>query len=63
MSTKEKETRYREAIRYMANATDILRTKAKKENGFYQDDKYVRMASGTAYNAVLLALNAYLEMK
>ena len=63
MSTKEKETRYREAVRYMNNATEILRTKAQKKDRFYEDARYVRMACGTAYSAVLLALEAYFEIK
>ena len=63
MSTKEKEMRFREAVRYMDNATDILRTKAKKKDRYYQDEKHVRMACATAYNAVLLAVETYLEMK
>ncbi len=63
MSTKEKEIRYREAIRYMENAVDILRTKARKKDRYYKDKKYVRMACATAYNAVLPALDPYLEIK
>jgi Domain of unknown function (DUF5618) len=63
MSTKEKETRYREAIRYMQNATEIVRTKAEKEDKYYQDAKYVKMACGTAYSGLLLATDAYMEMK
>jgi hypothetical protein len=63
MSTKEKEIRYREAVRYMANAVDILKTKARKKDRYYEDEKYVRMACGTAYNGVLLALDSYLEIK
>lgn len=63
MSTKEKETRFREAVRYMDNASDILRTKAKKKDRYYGDEKYVRMACATAYNAVLLAAETFLEMK
>lgn len=63
MSTKEKEVRFMEAVRYIHNASDILRTKAKKKDKFYEDGKYVRMACATAYNAVLLALDTYLEMK
>ena len=61
MSTKEKEMKFREAVRYMANASEILRTKAKKKDRYYQDEKYVRMACATAYNAVLLATEAFLE--
>ncbi|MFM9839594.1 MAG: DUF5618 family protein [Cyclobacteriaceae bacterium] len=63
MSTPEKEIRYREAIRYMENAVDILKTKARKKDRYYEDQKYVRMACATAYNAVLLALDSYLEIK
>lgn len=63
MSTKEKEIRYREAIRYIANALGILKTKGKKKDRYYEDQKYVRMACATAYNAVLLALDSYLEIK
>ena len=60
MSTQEKEMRYREAARYIENATDILKTKGKKEGGYYQDTKYVKMACGTAYNGVLMAADTYL---
>ncbi|MBY0433551.1 MAG: DUF5618 family protein [Cyclobacteriaceae bacterium] len=63
MSQKERENRYREAVRYLVNAQDILRTKAKKQNRYYEDEKYVRMACGTAYNGVLKALDTYLELK
>lgn len=63
MSTKEKEMRYREAVRYMENAIDILKTKARKKDRYYEDEKYVRMACGTAYNGVLLAIDSYLEIK
>lgn len=54
---------YKEALRYIENASDILRTKAKKNGNFYEDDKYTRMACGTAYSAVLLALDTYLKLK
>jgi hypothetical protein len=53
---------YAEAMRYMENAKDVLR-KANKEDDFYHDPKYVRMACGTAYNGVLLALDTYLQLK
>jgi uncharacterized protein (UPF0332 family) len=66
MSTEEqqelKQKNYAEAIRYMDNAKEVLQ-KAKKEDNFYSDRKYVRMACGTAYNGVLLALDAYLKLK
>ncbi|MDR1416157.1 MAG: DUF5618 family protein [Prevotellaceae bacterium] len=53
---------YVEAQRYMENAKEVLQ-KAKKEDDFYNDPKYVRMACGTAYSGVLLALDAYLQLK
>lgn len=53
---------YLEALRYMDNAKESLQ-KAGKENGQYQDVKYVRTAAGTAYNGVLIALDAYLQQK
>jgi len=61
--TKLRTDNHREALRYLENASEILRTKAIKDGRFYQDAKYVRIASGTAYNAVLLALQAYLDSK
>jgi flagellar motility protein MotE (MotC chaperone) len=62
-SLQLKETSYKEASRYLENAIDILKTKAKKQNSYYRDAKYVRMACGTAYSGVLLALDAYLQLK
>jgi hypothetical protein len=59
---KLRERSYAEAMRYMDNAREIL-TKAGKEGKFYSDKKYVRTACGTAYNGVLIALDAYLELK
>jgi len=53
---------YNEAMRYMANAKETLQ-KAVKEDGYYLDRKYVRTACGTAYNGVLIALDAYLILK
>jgi hypothetical protein len=46
----------------MDNAKECL-VKAKKENGYYQDQKYVRMACGTAYSGLLVALDCYLMLK
>ena len=45
-----------EAHRYLDNAKEILREKAQKEDGFYQDEKYVKMAGNTAYSGILVAL-------
>jgi len=53
---------YNEALRYMENAKATLQ-KAKKEDDYYNDRKYVRTACGTAYNGVLVALDAYLVLK
>jgi uncharacterized protein (UPF0332 family) len=57
-----KSQHYAEAIRYMDNAKETLK-KAGKEGRFYNDPKYVRTACGTAYNAVLMALDCYLLLK
>jgi len=66
MSIKEqqevKEMYYNEAIRYMDNAKEILK-KADKKDNTYQDEKYVKIASGTAYSAVLKALDGYFILK
>ncbi|ACT92362.1 DUF5618 family protein [Dyadobacter fermentans] len=47
-----------EAKRYLDNARTILKEKGNKENRFYRDPKYVKMAGHTAYAGVLLALDA-----
>ena len=52
-----------EARRYIDNAREILRDKADKEDGYYQDAKYVKMAGNTAYSGILVALNSLLETK
>jgi hypothetical protein len=57
-----KKKAYNEALRYINNAKETLK-KAKKEGKFYQDEKYVRTASGTAYLAVLIALDCILLLK
>ena len=57
-----KNKHYSEATRYMDNAKDYLK-QAKKEGKFYSDAKYVRTACGTAYNGVLIALDAFLTLK
>jgi hypothetical protein len=57
-----KQKNYSEAIRYMDNAKETLQ-KASKDNNHYRDIKYVKTACGTAYNGVLLALDAYLRLK
>jgi len=57
-----KQRGYAEAMRYMENAKDTLK-KSRKEDNYYEDKKYVRTACGTAYNAVLIALDVILELK
>jgi len=52
-----------EAHRYIDNAKQILKEKAHKEDGFYQDKKYVKMAGNTAYSGVLEALDGYFGIK
>jgi len=57
-----KEMYYSEAMRYMDNAKECLK-KAKKAGEYYNDKKYVRMACGTAYNGVLIALDCFFTLK
>ena len=57
-----KETYYSEATRYMENAKECLK-KAKKDDDYYQDSKYVKMACGTAYSGMLVALDGFLILK
>ena len=57
-----KERYYSEAIRYMDNAKEYLKS-AKKEGNFYHDSKYVRTACGMAYSGVLIALDGFLKLK
>lgn len=52
-----------EARRYIDNAREILREKARKEDGYYQDAKYVKMAGNTAYSGILVALDYLLGLK
>ena len=66
MSTQEKQklkqTAFTEAWRYIDNAKDALK-KAGKQEDYYQDAKYVRSASGAAYNGMLIALDTFLKLK
>ena len=52
-----------EAHRYLENAREILREKAQKEDKYYKDPKYVKMAGNTAYNGVLVALDGLFGVK
>jgi hypothetical protein len=53
----------REAERYLQNAREILSEKGEKEGNAYKDKKYVKMAGNTAWNGVLVALDAVLPVK
>jgi len=57
-----KQRAYAEAMRYMENAKELLQ-KSSKEDGYYEDKKYVRISCGTAYHGVLIALDAFLLLK
>ena len=57
-----KDTKMREAWRYLNNAKEILKS-APVEDNIYTDIKPVRAALGTAYLAVLEAINEYLITK
>jgi hypothetical protein len=52
-----------EAMRYMDNAKKTLKMAEKRDDGLYNDVKYVQVACGTAYLGVLIALDAWLTMK
>ena len=49
----------KEALRYLNNAKEILKS-APVEDGTYTDVKPVREACGTAYLAILMAVDEYL---
>ena len=52
-----------EAHRYIDNAKEILRDKAQKEDGYYKDKKYVKLAGHAAYSAVLEALDGIFGLR
>ncbi|MFP5041023.1 DUF5618 family protein [Parasediminibacterium sp. JCM 36343] len=52
-----------EANRYISNAKEILREKAQKEDGYYKDKKYVKLAGHAAYSGVLEALDGLFGIK
>lgn len=53
---------YKEAKRYLENAEEILQ-KAVKDGRYYTDDKYVKIACGTAYSGILVALDGLFDLK
>jgi len=62
MKIKEESLGMREALRYLNNAREILKSVPVEDNT-YMDIKPVREAFSTAYLAVLEAINEYLIMK
>jgi hypothetical protein len=46
-----------ESMRYIDNALETLKTKAKPVGYFYEDPKYVKAAGHYAYHGVLYAIN------
>lgn len=52
-----------EAKRYLENAKELLSEKARKEDGYYQDTKYVKLAGHAAYAGVLVAIDAFVGRK
>ena len=56
------ENPYQEAMRYIENAREQLKL-AGKDGKFYEDEKYVKTACGTAYSGVLKALDYLFEFK
>ncbi|PGH39769.1 MAG: hypothetical protein CRN43_07090 [Candidatus Nephrothrix sp. EaCA] len=63
MDAKKMTNNYLEALRCMEKARDILKNKAREEDGLYQSKRYVREACALAYLAALLAAEAYLVGK
>ena len=53
---------YKEAMRYIENARDDLK-QAGIDGKYYEDEKYVKSASGIAYSGVLKALDFYFDIK
>ncbi|MDR2962723.1 MAG: DUF5618 family protein [Bacteroidales bacterium] len=53
----------KEAERYLENAKQILSEKAEKDGDYYTDPKYVKMAGNTAWNGVLVALDAATDVR
>lgn len=51
----------KEAHRYLDNAKEILSSKANKQDGYYLDKKYVKLAGHAAYSGVLVALDEVLK--
>ena len=46
-----------ESMRYINNAKDVLKEKARLSGDFYEDKKYVKAAGHYVYNGILHAIN------
>lgn len=54
----------KEALRYMANAEEVInKGKYDPETKLYKDKKYVRMAGDTLWKGCLIALDALLQVR
>ena len=59
-----KEQHFSEAMRYVANAKEcLIKAEMDNQSKYYNDPKYVRMACGTAYSGILIALDAFMILK
>ncbi len=56
------ENPYAEAMLYIENARETLKL-AGRDGKFYEDEKYVKSASGIAYSGILLALDYLFDIK
>jgi hypothetical protein len=62
MVSMKHENPYKEAMRFIENASATLKL-AGKDGKFYVDQKYVRTACGTAYSGILVALDSLFDIK
>ncbi len=60
---KPKDNQIEEARRYIANAKKVLLENTEMEGKYYDDPKYVKMAGNTAWNGVLVAMEAVFTIK
>jgi hypothetical protein len=56
------ENPYKESMRYIENAENILKS-AGIDGRYYIDEKYVKIACGAAYSGILVALDCLFEIK
>jgi len=58
----ERQLVFKDALRYLVNARELLH-RAGRQNGRYQDKKYVKLAGHAAWSGVLVAVDYFLETK